>query len=151
MEKDTKVYRAVYYVPDAQYVVEDKRHRQIRGKKQENKILVQVLSRDDQSVTRDRLRDDENPFSVALYPINIKQRGTSTKTTIPSSTVVYIKITKEAMSSYLDNNYGGKFGNTDIKALTTPLLFSKEGVIGSFFFTEKLITVEQSLIQWFAV
>lgn len=46
------------------------------------------------------------------------------------------------MSSYLDNNYGGKFGNTDIKALATPLIFSKEGVIGSFFFTEKLISVD---------
>ena len=94
-----KVYRAIYFVPDAQFVVEDKT---------QEKILVQTCCREESKFS-DELINDINGFAVTLYNITDDVVRNNTKTCIPLDTKVRIVVARDGIMSYMMNDYGSKF------------------------------------------
>lgn len=64
-----------------------------------------------------------------------------TKTSVAPVQKIPIYITKDAMLSFFENNYGGKFGKGTFKAMATPLMFTQEGTFGSFLYKKQLLRI----------
>lgn len=112
------------------------------------KFYVQSCARQESNYSQDNIYD-KNQFYVNLYNITDVQVKTYTKTKIPLFNSVPVFVNKEAIESYTGNQYGGRNGLLNIKALTMPLLTTTEGIQGAMLYNDKLINIIQTKIHWF--
>ena len=121
------LYRAVFFVPDAQYIIGDRR----RGGNK--KMFVQTSLKDEASYTVEDTADanlyfgksDETSFYVKIFSVGEDAVKVHTKTSEAPFSKMAVTVSRKALQSYCKNNYGSKFGNGAILAMATPLLLDR--------------------------
>lgn len=58
-------------------------------------------------------------------------------------------MSRGAMDAYKSNSYGGKYGDFSIHSICTPILFTKQGTIGSFIYKEEYNHISKTKLQLF--
>ena len=123
-----KIYRAVYFVPDAQFVVEDKIQK---------KFFVQTCCREE-STFSDELMSDINSLAVTLFNITEDAVKSSTRTSVPLESKVRILASRDAIISYMTNDYRTKFERPRFKAVVSPMVFKREGNYGAILYSDQV-------------
>ena len=127
-----KIYRAVYFVPDAQFVVEDR---------VSNKVFVQTCCREESKFS-DELIEDINSLAVSLYNITEDTVKLNTRTSVPLDNKVRILASKEAITSYMMNDYRTKFDRPCFSGVVSPMTFTREGNYGAFLYSDNLGSID---------
>ena len=58
-------------------------------------------------------------------------------------------VNREAIESFMGNNYGGEMGHLAVKAIVTPLLITPEGTTGSILYVDKIVNISERKLHWF--
>ena len=128
-----KQYRAVYFVPDAQFVVEDRF---------QNKLFVQTCCRSESNFS-DELVNDVNNLTVCLYNITKDEVRARTRTSvIDGKNGVNILASREAIRGYMMNDYRTKFERPCFSGVVSPLRFTREGWFGAMLYSEPSGSIE---------
>jgi hypothetical protein len=60
-----------------------------------------------------------------------------------------VTVSRKALQSYCNNNYGSKFGNGAILAMATPLLLDRLGTFGGFLYSVRQLKSQENKFLWF--
>ena len=120
----------------------------VQSDNQFKKIYVQSCARQESNYSQENIYE-KNQFCVNLYNITDDSVKAYTRTKVPLFNSVQIFVNKEAIESYTGNQYGGRNGALNVKAMTMPLLMTTEGTQGAILYNEKLINIMINKIHWF--
>ena len=142
--RPNNVFRCKFIVPDASEIIFDNRD------PYKVKTIIQVSNKNEKA--RQKARDnigDENPFDLLLYNVTEdKIKGNQTEK-IPAENRTNVPMSRGAMDAYKSNSYGGKYGDFSIHSICTPILFTKQGTIGSFIYKEEYNHISKTKLQLF--
>ena len=122
----------MYFVPDAQFVVEDRFQK---------KIFVQTCCREESKFS-DELVNDINSLAVTLFNITEDAVKSSTRTSVPLENKVRILASRDAITGYMLNDYRTKFERPCFSGVVSPMVFTREGNYGAVLYSDPLGSIE---------
>ena len=70
---------------------------------------------------------------------------------LPSDTRTKVPINRNALSSYVQNVYGGKYGDIGLKTIACPILLTDRGYVGAFLYEYRDSYIDKKKLHWYEV